>query len=226
MIHVIQVRLKQGLERACNSINSLQTLNLRPLKTFISPIQQLHTYQHTLDSKQTPNFLTHQLLLPQINTLINRPRQINQPPRRQPKPMHLLHLPQSNRLPQLPYRNHLVREIIPIPIFISVIELGIPQPILFQWRIAGIPCPRGLGFADMRDAGVWCSAVEPDSLYAGAEVVFAELVVLAAGDDLGHVGVLHWEDYIGVGGLQACAGHGRRCGGCMVASKLKRGREE
>lgn len=83
----------------------------------------------------------------------------------------------------------------------STVKLGIPQPILFQWRITGVPCPRGLGFADMRDTGVRSSAVEPDFLYAGAEVVFAEFVGFAAGDDLGHVGVLHWEDHVGVDGL-------------------------
>lgn len=98
----------------------------------------------------------------------------------------------------------------------SAIKLGIPQPILFQWRIAGVSCPRGLGFADVRDAGVWSCAVEPDSLDAGAEVVFAEFVVFGAGDDLGHVGVLHWEDYVGVGGLGASGlsfwvGHERSC---------------
>ena len=83
----------------------------------------------------------------------------------------------------------------------STVKLGIPQPILFQLRITGVPCPRGLGFAGMRDTGVRVSAVEPDPLYVGAEVVFAEFVGFAAGDDLGHVGVLHWEDYVGIDGL-------------------------
>lgn len=68
----------------------------------------------------------------------------------------------------------------------------------------------------MRNAGVWSCAVEPDSLYAGAEVIFAEFIVLCAVDYLGHVGVLYWEDYVGVGGLGASGlsfwvGHERSC---------------
>lgn len=64
----------------------------------------------------------------------------------------------------------------------------------------------------MRDARVRCGPVEPDSLHGGLEAVFAEFVVLLAVDDLGHVGVLHWEDYVGGRGRGVLFGPHSRAG--------------
>lgn len=77
--------------------------------------------------------------------------------------MHLLHLAQGNRPPELPDSDNLIGKIPPVPVSMSTVKLGIPQPVLFYWRITGIPRPGRLCFADMRNAGVRSGPVEPDT---------------------------------------------------------------
>ena len=88
-----------------------------------------------------------------------------------------------------------------------------------------MPRPGGQCFADMRDAGVWSSPIEPDSLHTGSETVFPKFVVLSSINDLGHVGVLHWKDDVAVGrasGPKLRAGHEGNCAG----EQMKQVRQE
>lgn len=69
----------------------------------------------------------------------------------------------------------------------------------------------------MRDAGMWSSAVEPDSLHGGSDTIFSELVVFDTVDYLCHVWVLHGENDIGGSGAWAS---GSLCGRGFVALHL------
>ena len=87
--------------------------------------------------------------------------------------------------------DHLVGKVVPIPVFVSIVEFSITEPIFVQRKIAGFPGARGHSLADVSDAGMRSSPIKPDSFRTRFEAIFSELVILPSVSNLGHVGVLH-----------------------------------
>jgi len=78
--------------------------------------------------------------------------------------MVVLQIVQGNWILNLIDGEDLVCKVIALPIFMSRVELSISDAILFQWQIARIPCFGWQNVADIFDARLGRSRIEPYSL--------------------------------------------------------------
>lgn len=133
--------------------------------------------------------------------------------------MFFSHFLQGDRPLELVQSDNFVGKVPAGPGLVPLVELGVSQAILNQWRIAGFPGVRGHGLADMGDAGMRGSPVEPESFHAGIDAIFSELIILSSLDDLVHVRVLHGQnDIAGYGAIGRSLFRARHPGGHTLST--------
>lgn len=86
---------------------------------------------------------------------------------------------------------NLVCVVIAFPIVVSGVEFLVSEAILFERRVGWIARFGRQDVADVFNARVWCSTIEPDALDGRFQEVFAEFVGFFTLDDLLHIWLLH-----------------------------------